>query len=108
MASANTFGTGAGALYVGRSQLDAATLDRWYVVQMDYDREWESSLAPAHVCAFVWKLRDAISQHKFRRVASTRMIQKAAKALDAGIKWSEVQSDLLSGWTSEEKSKANV
>jgi cobaltochelatase CobS len=108
MASANTFGTGAGALYVGRSQLDAATLDRWYIVQMDYDKEWESTLAPAHVCAFIWKLRDAISQYKFRRVASTRMIQKAALAINAGLKWNEVQSDLLSGWTSEEKSKAGV
>jgi cobaltochelatase CobS len=108
LASANTFGTGAGALYVGRAQLDAATLDRWYVVQMDYDREFESSLAPAHVCAFVWKLRDAINTHKMRRVASTRMIQKAALAVAAGIKWDDVQADLLSGWTSEEKSKAGV
>lgn len=106
--SANTFGTGAGALYVGRSQLDAATLDRWYVVQMDYDREWESSLAPAHVCAFVWKLRDAVAQYKMRRVASTRMIQKAALAINAGIKWNEVQGDLLSGWTAEEKSKVGA
>lgn len=106
--SANTFGTGAGALYVGRSQLDAATLDRWYVVQMDYDREWESTLAPAHVCAFVWKLRDAVTQYKMRRVASTRMIQKAAMALNAGIKWNEVQADLLSGWTAEEKSKVGA
>lgn len=106
--SANTFGTGAGALYVGRSQLDAATLDRWYVVTMDYDREWESTLAPAHVCAFVWKLRDAIGQYKMRRVASTRMIQKAALALNAGIKWNEVQADLLSGWSAEEKSKVGA
>jgi cobaltochelatase CobS len=108
IASANTYGTGSGSLYVGRSQLDAATLDRWYVVQMDYDREWEATIAPAHVCAFVWKLRDAIQAHKMRRVASTRMIQKAAKAVEAGIKWNEVQADLLSGWTAEEKSKAGV
>ena len=108
LASANTFGTGAGALYVGRAQLDAATLDRWYVVQMDYDREWESTLAPAQICAFVWKLRDAISKHKMRRVASTRMIQKAAKAVAAGLKWSDVQDDLLSGWTTEERAKAGV
>lgn len=106
--SANTFGTGAGALYVGRAQLDAATLDRWYPVMMDYDREWESTLAPAHVCAFVWKLRDGIQQHKLRRVASTRMIQKSASAVAAGVKWDAVQKDLTSGWTSEELSKCGV
>lgn len=105
IASANTYGTGAGALYVGRSQLDAATLDRWYVVPMDYDREFESTLAPAHVCAFVWRLREKISEHRLRRIASTRAIQRAAIALGAGVAWEEVKSDLTSGWTPEELAK---
>ncbi len=30
--------------YVGRNQLDAASLDRFYVIPMDYDNELESSL----------------------------------------------------------------
>jgi hypothetical protein len=48
-AAANTYGTGADALYVGRNQLDAATLDRFYVVEMDYDRKLEAKLAPEEV-----------------------------------------------------------
>ena len=105
MATANTYGTGSGALYVGRNQLDAATLDRWYVVQMDYDKAYEEKLAPAQVTHFVWRLRDLITENKWRRVASTRMIQKAASALAAGLDWLEVKSDLLSGFTSDERSK---
>lgn len=108
MATANTFGTGAGALYVGRNQLDAATLDRWYVVQMDYDKAFEERIAPSQVTHFVWRLRELITANKWRRVASTRMIQKAAAALGAGIDWKEVRGDILSGYTADELSKINL
>lgn len=107
MATANTYGTGSGALYVGRNQLDAATLDRWYVVQMDYDKAYEEKLAPSQVTHFVWRLRDLITENKWRRVASTRMIQKAAAALGAGLDWPTVKADLLSGFTSDERAKIN-
>ena len=107
MATANTYGTGSGALYVGRNQLDAATLDRWYTVQMDYDKAYEERIAPSQVTHFVWRLRELIQQNKWRRVASTRMIQKATAALGAGLKWQEVKADLLSGYTADELSKVN-
>ena len=105
MATANTYGTGSGAMYVGRNQLDAATLDRWYVVQMDYDRAYEERCAPSQVTHFVWRLRELITENKWRRVASTRMIQKAAAALGAGLNWTEIKSDLLSGFTTDERAK---
>jgi MoxR-like ATPase len=105
MATANTFGTGAGAMYVGRNQLDAATLDRWYVVQMDYDKAYEEKVAPSQVTHFVWRLRELIYANKWRRVASTRMIQKAAAALAAGLDWKTIKGDILSGYTADEMSK---
>lgn len=107
MATANTYGTGAGALYVGRNQLDAATLDRWYTVQMDYDKAYEEKIAPSQVTHFVWRLRELITQNKWRRVASTRMIQKSAAALAAGIDWKTVKEDILSGYTADERNKIN-
>jgi cobaltochelatase CobS len=107
MATANTYGTGAGAMYVGRNQLDAATLDRWYIVNMDYDKAFEERIAPSQVTHFVWRLRELIQHNKWRRVASTRMIQKASAALGAGLKWQEVKADLLSGYTADELSKIN-
>lgn len=105
MATANTFGTGAGALYVGRNQLDAATLDRWYVVAMDYDKSYEERLAPSQVTHFVWTLRDMITENRWRRVASTRMIQKAGAALAAGLDWKTVKEDLLAGYSADERAK---
>lgn len=46
-AAANTFGRGADRLYVGRNQLDAATLDRFLVRDFDYDQDLERNLALA-------------------------------------------------------------
>jgi len=44
VACANTFGNGATAAYVGRNQLDAATLDRFFFISMPYDEGLEASL----------------------------------------------------------------
>lgn len=41
----NTFGRGADRQYVGRNQLDAATLDRFVVIEFDYDEDMERTLA---------------------------------------------------------------
>lgn len=108
IAAANTYGVGADALYVGRNQLDAATLDRYYVVEMDYDMAFEATLATADVAAWIWAIRDKAQQHKLRRVISTRAFQKAALAVGAGLRWKEVQQDLLAGWSKDELQKVGV
>lgn len=41
----NTFGTGADMVYVGRQQLDFATLDRFFPIVIDYDRNIELNVA---------------------------------------------------------------
>lgn len=48
VAAGNTFGRGADALYVGRQQLDAATLDRFVLLVWDYDEALEAALVDAH------------------------------------------------------------
>lgn len=45
IACANTFGVGASGGYVGRTQIDAATLDRFFFVEMPYDEGLESHIA---------------------------------------------------------------
>ena len=45
IAAANTFGKGADRVYVGRSQLDGATLDRFAIIEVDYDEALERELA---------------------------------------------------------------
>jgi len=123
--AANTFGTGADAQYVGRQQLDAATLDRWYVVEMSYDIALEHEMAgmrkkttaawaPAadptaeeirEIGGWVLGLRSKIEKAKLRRTASTRMLDKAIRARRAGIPFAEIKSDLLAGWSRDELAK---
>lgn len=45
IASANTYGYGANRQYVGRNQLDSATLDRFAIVEFDLDEDLEFSIA---------------------------------------------------------------
>lgn len=45
IAAGNTLGRGANYDYVARNQLDAATLDRFAMVEVDYDRNIESAIS---------------------------------------------------------------
>lgn len=45
IATANTYGNGGSAQYVGRCQLDAATLDRFAFLQWEYDEQLEELIA---------------------------------------------------------------
>lgn len=45
IACANTFGFGSDRQYVGRNQLDAATLDRFSVIEFNYDETLEIALS---------------------------------------------------------------
>ena len=49
MATANTFGTGANPIYVGRNPMDEATRDRFMFITVDYDKRLESSSRPRAV-----------------------------------------------------------
>ena len=96
IAAANTFGSGATAEYVGRAQLDAATLDRFAFLVMDYDEKLELAIGgndewTRHVQAFRRKVRE----HKVRHVVSPRASIKGAKLLAAGIDWAQVEEMLL-------------
>jgi cobaltochelatase CobS len=109
VAAANTFGHGADSMYVGRNQLDAATLDRFKVglITMDYSREVESSLAPVELCEWAWRIRDAIRVNKLRRVMSTRVIKDLAvmtEMHDWGRKeWDEAY---FTGWSADDRRMA--
>lgn len=108
IAAANTYGSGADMMYAGRNQLDAATLDRFYVVEMDYDKNLEQKLGTQVVCEWAWNLREKVKQARLRRVVSTRMIQKVSAAIAAGINFQEATRDALAGWTRDELSKVGV
>jgi hypothetical protein len=106
IAAANTFGHGSDTMYVGRNQLDAATLDRFKVglITMDYSREVEKSLAPDELCEWAWKIRDQIRAHKLRRIMSTRTIKDLAD-MTAAYKWDRKQWEdtFFVSWPANEK-----
>jgi hypothetical protein len=109
VAAANTYGNGADTMYVGRNQLDAATLDRFKVglITMDYSREVEKSLAPDSICEWAWKIRENIRKHKLRRIMSTRTIRDVADMTEA-YKWDEEQwnDTYFASWPGNEKALA--
>lgn len=111
MAAANTHGTGANRLYVGRNQLDDATLDRFRVgqIEMDYDRKLERKLIPdAQWLERCWQVRDKINQHSLRRSLSTRWVRDAADMIRAGSTPDEELGVFVSGWTQAEKEKVGL
>ena len=107
--AANTFGSGADAVYVGRNQLDGATLSRFAcgVIPVDYDRELEGLLCNSTpLKTIVWKLRDLCQQRKFRRVVGTRELLAGQKMLNAGFTLTEVFESLIVSWSADEQRAA--
>lgn len=107
MAAANTFGNGADAVYVGRNQLDAATLDRFRVgtVTMDYDELVEQSLTTPEVYEWGINIRNKIREHGLRRIMSTRVMKDATDMVE-GQGWTleQVEKSYFSDWSREERS----
>lgn len=92
IASANTFGRGADALYVGRNKLDAATLDRYQTYIMDYDEELELELAGNDEWTkYVQRVRSVIFAEKIQHVVSPRASIAGARLLAAGMERSKVE-----------------
>ena len=111
--TANTYGTGPDAMYVGRTRLDAATLDRFVcsTIEVDYDVKLEKKLAhflPAEkrnwLENFVKKVREEIKAKHFRRLCSTRFVINAIRWFGQGKDKNFVRDRFLIGWTDAEKS----
>ncbi len=91
IATANTYGSGANAQYVGRNKLDDATLDRFVFIDWDYDNKLEMEIAPNKAwCADVQAIRKAIADLKIKAVVSPRATFDGAKLLEAGMGWEDV------------------
>jgi DNA replication protein DnaC len=70
VAAGNTVGTGADEQYTGRMQLDQATLDRFWFVEFDYDRNIELAIAKGNV-ELVNFIRDLRKQAKDKGINVT-------------------------------------
>lgn len=94
--AANTYGRGADRLYVGRTQLDAATLNRFVFFEFNYDETLERHIAgDTEWTTFVQKARHAIETLKIRHVVSPRNAIDGNDLLAAGFEREEVESMAL-------------
>lgn len=92
IAAANTYGTGATSEYNGRNRLDAATLDRFAVIEWGYDEELEMELANnKNWCTFIQTVRRAVQELQgIKAVISPRAMQMGEKLIAYGLKEKEV------------------
>lgn len=107
IAAGNTWGTGASMDYVGRNQLDAATLDRFGVLYIDYDARIEESMCPdKDILAFCRKFRDICNKNGNHCIVSYREIKRMYKLIDiAGMdKPTAIKSCLLKGMQEDKDS----
>jgi len=107
--AANTWGTGADAQYVGRTQLDAAFLSRFALAKffIGYDTNLEASLCPDRpLLSQLHAIRGKIIDHKIRRLCGTREIKAAGELFAAGFSQEEIIEALCTDWTEAEKAKA--
>lgn len=87
VAAGNTVGSGADELYTGRLVLDQATLDRFVIIEFDYDRNVELHLANnnTELVDFVEKLRKQSRENGMRCTFSYRCIIQVTKLEQAGM-----------------------
>ena len=98
VAAGNTYGIGASAQYVGRSQLDGATLDRFAQVLFDYDSNVESQLASSEeLYDFIVDLRKAIDKTDTRAIVSMRATINSSKLSEALSKEELIDDIILKG-----------
>jgi cobaltochelatase CobS len=111
--SMNTYGTGADRQYVGRTQLDAAMLDRFFFLTLNYDENMERVAAGGSprnttpmtfkgekITADEWidrvqKIRAAVALEKVRMVVSPRASIMGVKLLAAGLSLEQVEEGLI-------------
>ena len=87
IAAGNTYGGGANRVYVGRNQLDGASLDRFANVPMDYDEKAEfhwAGLDQRGWVDYVQRLRHTAAAHQMRVIISPRASIAGAKLLRSG------------------------
>lgn len=81
IAAGNTFGTGADSTYTGRYCLDAASMDRFALIMVDYDREIEMVMANGDLALvdFAEDFRKAVSKVGTTCLCTYRAIKRLAK-----------------------------
>lgn len=98
----NTHGKGGDHIYTGRNRLDAATLDRFVCLFIDYDRDIEALVcADQRLLDCLRSTRDELKESKLEEVISTRCIANSYLQIQAGISPKDVFDGVSRSWTEE-------
>lgn len=96
MAGANTYGDGASAEYVGREQLDLATLDRFATIDWDIDEAIERRVAANDSWVdWVQSVRKVVDAQKVNMLVSPRASINGAKLLRQGVDRRKVEKMMV-------------
>lgn len=92
MAAANTYWTGADRVYVGRNQLDGASLDRFIFMTVEYDEDLEALLTDnKDWLEHVQFAREAVAALKLRHIISPRATVYGTKLLDMKLSFKQAE-----------------
>lgn len=116
VATANTFGNGATAEYVGRNPIDKAFIDRFSVIEVGYDPAVEEAMLASVVglptavadkwLAVVRKCRANVETSGLKVIVSPRATLKGAKWLRNGVPMAQVvEMTILKGTKPEQSAK---
>lgn len=98
VAAGNTTGQGANFEYVGRNQLDGASLDRFAIVKIDYSETIENSLSQdSEVVEFCRDFRRAANESGLNIIVSYRAIGRLAKMIQILDTEEALETCLLKG-----------
>lgn len=92
VAAGNTVGSGANDLYTGRLVLDSATLDRFVIIEFDYDRNVELNLAKGNedLVNLIRGLRRFSKENGVRATFSYRCIITVTKLEGMGMDLNDI------------------
>jgi MoxR-like ATPase len=113
IATANTFGTGADPVYSGRNALDGATLDRFKIIEMNYDRDMEMEIGTAagigkSQMADFFALRDRVAKAGLLRIVGTRTLFRIIDDMETGMSFDAAMKDVAVGWAADERQRAGL
>jgi len=115
VAMANTFGTAGSFSYVGRNQLDAATLGRMRAIWVDYDPKVEMAvIGSPDAYAFIVGVRSKLNALGMKKIACTRMARQLAEdqqmSFNKGKDLKALFGELAraKGWSNDEVSRATA
>lgn len=102
VAAANTVGKGGDGVYTGRNRLDAATLDRFVLIAIDYNSEIEERVCPdQELRERLQTARTKLREMKSQEIVSTRALERSYLLKQAGVTMYEIMTSLTLGWPEE-------